>query len=208
MKTKDKILRKALELFNSDGYNIVTTRYIAKELDISAGNLHYHFKHSREIISSLLLELIDKTEILMNSFKNENILTILGLREYLRAVFNLFFEYRFLFISYIDVFRDVPPLRDVFMKVYEKRENQFFEIVKIFQRIEIFKHDVPMKLIKSVISQVFVIADCYIIHNQMTKRNSQDEAINHYLQITLDLFLPLLVAEHEQEYIEKYLLQS
>lgn len=205
MKTKDKILRKALELFNSEGYNMITTRYIAKELGISPGNLHYHFQHSTEIVSALLNELLDKTDKLMNGFQNNNILTISGLREYLRDVFKLFYEYRFLSISFIDVFRDVPSLRKVFLKVYEIREDQFLEIIKRFQIIKIFKQDVPTKIIKSVISQVFVITDCYIIHNQMTKKDSRDDAIQHYLQITLNLFFPLLLTEHEQEFIKKYL---
>jgi len=62
MNTKEKILSKALELFNEKGYNNITTRHIAAELAISAGNLHYHFKHSEDIIKILFDELTLKMD--------------------------------------------------------------------------------------------------------------------------------------------------
>ncbi|MGJ1381958.1 TetR/AcrR family transcriptional regulator [Sphingobacterium siyangense] len=50
MNTKEKIIVGALKLYNRDGIRTVTTRQIAQELNISAGNLHYHFKHTEDIM--------------------------------------------------------------------------------------------------------------------------------------------------------------
>jgi AcrR family transcriptional regulator len=66
MNTKEKILSKALELFNEKGYNTITTRSIAAELGISAGNLHYHFKHSEDILKILFSEMTQKMDGLMD----------------------------------------------------------------------------------------------------------------------------------------------
>ena len=43
MKTKDKIIAKAIDLFNIHGTKAISTNHIAKELGISPGNLYYHF---------------------------------------------------------------------------------------------------------------------------------------------------------------------
>lgn len=53
MKTKDKILNAALELFNTSNTQAATTNHIAAAMDISPGNLHYHYKNREEIIFSL-----------------------------------------------------------------------------------------------------------------------------------------------------------
>ena len=56
MKTAEKILVTSLDLFNHHGENNVSSVDIALELDISPGNLYYHFK-GKEIIVSALFEL-------------------------------------------------------------------------------------------------------------------------------------------------------
>lgn len=53
MKTADRILIVSLELFNQHGEPNVSSVDIANELDISPGNLYYHFKGKDYIVSAL-----------------------------------------------------------------------------------------------------------------------------------------------------------
>ena len=54
--TRKKILDTARALFNQYGYNSVSLRDIAKTVDISEGNLTYHFKKKENLVESLLAE--------------------------------------------------------------------------------------------------------------------------------------------------------
>ena len=53
MKTRDKILETARELFNNDGVSTVSSRNISDAMNISYGNLCYHFPKKDDIIMQL-----------------------------------------------------------------------------------------------------------------------------------------------------------
>jgi AcrR family transcriptional regulator len=54
MKTRDKILGVALELFNAEGVGGQSAVDIASAMGISAGHLYYHFKGKPEILAELM----------------------------------------------------------------------------------------------------------------------------------------------------------
>ena len=60
--TKNRILTCARGLFKERGYNAVSMRNIAEALDISVGNLTYHFKKKEELIEALIFESIQSYE--------------------------------------------------------------------------------------------------------------------------------------------------
>ena len=72
MTTKEKILEKSLELFNRDGLDSVTVRHIAKALEMSHGNLCYHFPTIDFIIEGLYSQMaveLDATTLSMRTIQ-------------------------------------------------------------------------------------------------------------------------------------------
>lgn len=54
MKTRDRILAAALDLFNDEGVGGQSALDIASAMGISAGHLYYHFKGKPEILAGLM----------------------------------------------------------------------------------------------------------------------------------------------------------
>lgn len=97
MKTRERILRCALEQFNEHGEPNVTTLDIANELDISPGNLYYHFRGKEALLEELLAEFIDRTHGLLHLDAPPEQLEPEDYWLFLHLVFESIISYRFLF---------------------------------------------------------------------------------------------------------------
>lgn len=208
MKTKDKILSKALELFNEKGYNTITTRHIAADLNISPGNLHYHFKHSEDIIKILFSELILKMDVLMNNLQKINHKTLEDLYQFTYSTYEVFYSFRFIFMNFFDILKNIPVIEAQYESINITRKDEFQMIFKGFQTNNIFKKDIPDFIIRSLTTQIFIIADNWIIHNSLSFKLNKEEAVKHYALIQMNLFYPLLTEEQQQLYQEKYIRES
>lgn len=95
MSTKQRILDAALQLFNEQGERGVTTNHIAAHLEISPGNLYYHFKNKQAIIFDLFLRY--ESRVLQDlSVPQDRPLTTADKLDYLKNVFTGLWDFRFI----------------------------------------------------------------------------------------------------------------
>lgn len=107
MKRKEKILVVSLDLFNQLGIANLAAIDVANEMDISPGNLYYHYKGKGEILAALL----DRYErTLQEGFRKPITSGDLGEESwlYLYALVELMYNYRFLFRSIADIKESFP----------------------------------------------------------------------------------------------------
>lgn len=205
MKTKDKILSKALELFNEKGYNNITTRHIAADLNISAGNLHYHFRHSEDIIKILFSELTQKMDELLNQMKKLENKSLEDLYQFTYSTCEIFYFYRFIFINFIDILNKIPEIESRYEGINFSRKEEFQLIFSDLQKSNIFQKDVPHFIVDCLTEQIFIIADNWLTHNRLILKLSPQEAIQHYTLLQMNLFYPLLNKEQQKLYEQQYI---
>jgi AcrR family transcriptional regulator len=95
-RTRERILEAALRLFNEEGVPNVTTADIADELEISPGNLYYHFRNKDEIIHALF-ETFEKRMDEQLVVPEERAPDVEDLWFMLHLVFETMAQYRFLY---------------------------------------------------------------------------------------------------------------
>ncbi|GEN66812.1 MULTISPECIES: TetR/AcrR family transcriptional regulator [Chryseobacterium] len=205
MKTKEKILLKALELFNEKGYTTITTRHIAAELNISPGNLHYHFKHSEDIIKILFQELVLKMDELLNTMKEMENNTLENLYQFTFSTCKIFYSFRFIFVNFVDILKEIPEIRSQYEEIHTSRKEEFQMIFSGLQKNNIFKKDVPEFMMDSLIQQIFIIADNWLTHNRLILKLDQEAAISHYTLLQMNLFYPFLNKEQQKLYEKQYI---
>ncbi len=204
MKTKDKIILESLKLLNEKGYVNTTTRDIAKSLNISPGNLHYHFKHSEEIIKELFNRFLSEMSNILKEIKLSEISNIEVFYNYIKTVNELFYEYKFLFLNFIDILRKIPEINQLYIEINISRKKEFEELFQTFQNQNIFRKDIPDFILTNIVEQIFILADNSLAYNELTKKLSKNEAIEHHTFLFMNQFYYLLTQEQQLEYIKKY----
>jgi AcrR family transcriptional regulator len=95
-RTRERILELSLRLFNEFGEPNITTTVIADEMNISPGNLYYHFRNKDDIVNSLFAQF--ETEIgRMLSMPEGRRPNMEDVWLYLHFSFELVWRYRFFY---------------------------------------------------------------------------------------------------------------
>jgi len=91
MKTKERILLTSIDLFNRSGVVAVTTNHIAKAMEISPGNLYFHYDNKEEIIIELFKRMCKETYQLWRFRKGSGKNPL----QFIDENFELYWKYRF-----------------------------------------------------------------------------------------------------------------
>ncbi|AZA77736.1 TetR/AcrR family transcriptional regulator [Chryseobacterium sp. G0186] len=205
MNTKEKILHKALELFNEKGYNNITTRHIAADLGMSAGNLHYHFKHSEDIIKILFAELTLRMDELLNKMKKIENKTLEDLYKLTFSTSEIFYSYRFIFINFVDILKKIPEINSHYEEIHVNRKEEFQLIFSGLQKNNILQKDIPDFIMDSLVQQIFIVADNWLTHNRLILKLNKKKALHHYTILQMNLFYPYLNKEQQKLYEQQYI---
>lgn len=127
-------MHKSLELFNEFGEPNVTTLLISDELEISPGNLYYHFKSKIDILSELF-----------DWFENE-MLTLLDVPDepmdiedqwfFLHLIFESIARYRFIYKDVVHVMQKHDRIGKRFQKVLSKKREATHRVLHNLKRDE------------------------------------------------------------------------
>ena len=94
-RTAERILASTLELFNRFGEPNASTTMISAELNISPGNLYYHFPSKDELVNTLFDQYEGRLYELLAA--SADVLDVEDAWFFLHSLFELIWEYRFLY---------------------------------------------------------------------------------------------------------------
>jgi len=128
--TKERILQAATNLFNESGTAAISTNHIAAALNMSPGNLYYHFRNKEEIIRAVVEQIIASWDrVWADAAVGEASLD--QLKAMLRRNFAVLWGYRFFFRELLVLLQHDPELKDRFQSA---RQRRIAELKGLFQR--------------------------------------------------------------------------
>ena len=133
MKTRERILDTSLRLFNEEGEAHTTTIDIAAELDISPGNLYYHFKGKDQIIAELFeqfrIALSQTLDAPPQRALHDNRERVEDQWYYLYVVLEDLYQYRFLYHNLDDLLRRYRQLARGFRRLIAHKRAALTAII-------------------------------------------------------------------------------
>jgi AcrR family transcriptional regulator len=120
-RTAERILEVTLDLFNRFGEPNVSTTLISAELEISPGNLYYHYPAKDELVNGLF----DRYERALSELLNAagDVRDVEDAWFFLHTLFELIWQYRFLYRDLNDLLSKNRRLETAFQAVLEDKRR-------------------------------------------------------------------------------------
>lgn len=119
-RTRARVLAESLKLFNERGEPNVTTGMIAGALDISPGNLYYHFRNKDQIVEELFARLEARIDVDPGP-PSSGAEAIEDLWLYLHLTLEGIWDYRFVYRNLDDLLARNRRLRERFNRIADRK---------------------------------------------------------------------------------------
>ncbi|MDH5177346.1 MAG: TetR/AcrR family transcriptional regulator [Gammaproteobacteria bacterium] len=189
--TPDRILDAALALFNAEGSHAVSTRHIAAKLEISPGNLYYHFANKEEIVLRLY-ERIEAQLMATLAPRGDKPQTFETILQYLDDILGHLWEFRFFYCDVNALLREVPGLKERYRDLAERvrlRSRAIFDSM-----VEAGWMDASPEQLDLLTTNAWIVLTQWFTHRQVIERRRtiQSSDIREGIRHLVALFTPLL----------------
>lgn len=199
MKTKEKILQNALELFNNQGVSSVSLRDIAQSAGISKGNVGYHFPLKSDIVYQLYSQMkIELTMISKDFSSSQNLLESILYAPV--QTYHLSYKYRFLHIEYVHILQQYSDIKKEHHLELEQRKAAFQFILKSLQTKELIREEIKTQHWDILMQQSGLIRTTWFIHTAFQNFDSLNERQWNYIEMVNQLLWPYLTNTGQMEY--------
>ena len=196
LNTKEKILDKALEMFNERGIEYVSLRELAAILGIRVGNITYYFPTKDDLVFALSLELNKRNSAALAAHQNLDMHTFF---EMLYQAFQNQVRYRCLLLSVVHLMSQNKHLAEN----YKKAQVERVATIKTNLKVLIaggFLHKQAEKELHMLVSGISLIGRFWISEAAISFRDWQPaQQIQHYLKMIGLLLSPYATAKAKEQ---------
>lgn len=200
MKTKERILCEALELFNKKGVKEVTLRQLALALNISQGNLNYHFKHKGDIVSALYFQLVDEMDKEMEKLVKElPVLSLLYESSYISM--KTLFKYKFLMRDLYSILNSDDNLKTHYVELQTLRKQQYlFLFNNMLEQGLLRKEEMEGEYVR-LYTRMNILGDNWI-NASLLHVDEKISVVDYYHQILFEVLYPYLTKKGKDLYFQ------
>jgi AcrR family transcriptional regulator len=189
--TRQRILDAALAMFNEQGEPNVTTNHIADELEISPGNLYYHFRNKDDIIEQLFQRYEERMDAALASPDGSGQLRDLeDIWLQLHLVFECIWEYRFLYRDIVEILSRNRRLRLRFGRILRRAAENAQASMRGLVQAGVMRASAAE--VEATATNILVVATFWLNYASVRGDKDEHEAIRQGIVQVMMLLSPLL----------------
>jgi AcrR family transcriptional regulator len=188
-RTRELILETSLRLFNEQGEPNVTTNHIADELEISPGNLYYHFRNKDDIIEQLFGKYEEQIDRALTRPEGR-LPNLEDIWLQLHLVYECIWEYRFLYRDLVDILSRNRKLRLHFGRILKRATENAQEVMRGLVQAGVMRAS-PDE-IQATATNILVIATFWLNYSGVRGERDEHESIRLGIHQVMMLIAPFL----------------
>ena len=187
--TRQRILDAALAMFNSQGEPHVTTNHIADELEISPGNLYYHFRNKDDIIEQLFARYEERMDTALVAPEGR-LRDLEDIWLQLHLVFEAILDYRFLYRDLVDILSRNRRLRLRFARILKRAADNATSGMRGLVQAGVMRASAAE--VEATATNILVLATFWLNYASVRGDRDEHEAIRRGIVQVMMLLSPLL----------------
>jgi AcrR family transcriptional regulator len=195
--TKQKILTKSLELFNSKGIYKTSLRTIANEVGISVGNLQYHFKKREDIIEALYFQLVKKMDSIFLISGDDLLKSFLNIS---KEIITTFYEYNFFLLDFVAITRKNQKIKIHYSELSKRREIETLKMVVILIDNNLFREELLKNEYQNLFKRIEIISNFWFSSVLIQANHLSTDSIQEYTLLINQSIYPYLTDKAKIQY--------
>jgi AcrR family transcriptional regulator len=196
MSTKEKLVSRALELFNENGIEYVGMRELAADLKMRVGNVTYYFATKDVLVQELISRLADLNSKTIGPACS-NISDFLSMY---KRIFNNQYQYRCLLLSFVHLASRHPIFADNYAGTDVRRREALQNHITSMMKNNVLSGSLNADQVGLIISHISLISRFWLSEARISYANwPPEQTIAHYLNILSEVLLPYATSEGRKQ---------
>ncbi|RAJ12327.1 TetR/AcrR family transcriptional regulator [Arenibacter echinorum] len=198
-KKKKLILEAARTLFNENGYHDVTIRMIALKMNMSSGNLNYHYKKREDIFEALYFEMVSEFDQRIHVLPNMEV-SIEKLRNDVESSMKRMLDYTFFWTDLYNLLSISDRVREHFQEVYKKRISGCFLLFQKLKQKNLMRDASFEKEYNFLAERMINYGNTWLYSSRLYSNKLDTHNIEYYVNAYLSILFPYLTSKGKREF--------
>ncbi len=198
-KKKKLILEAAKTLFNEKGYHNVTIRMIALKMNMSSGNLNYHYKKREDIFEALYFEMVSEFDERIDLLANVEV-SIEQVKIDIERSMRRMLDYNFFWTDLYNLICINSKVQKHFQQVYKKRIEGCFLLFKKMKVKDLMKESSFELEYNFLAERMIDYGNTWLYSSHLYSNKLNTGNIDYHVNTFLSILFPFLTSKGKKEF--------
>jgi len=196
MSTKEKLVSRALELFNENGIEYVGMRELATDLKMRVGNVTYYFATKDDLVQELISRLADANSKTIGPVCS----SIFDFLSMYKRIFDNQYQYRCLLLSFVHLASRHPVFAGNYAATELKRREALRNHITSMMKNNSLSSSLTADQVELIVSHISLISRFWLSEARISYMDwTLEQTKAHYLNLIIEVLLPYATDEGKKQ---------